>query len=405
MLVWGMSSMWRRFAAVPAFLLAGFSGTEARGAACLRVMTGTSAQLVPNLRAPVPGQAPPESVSLTEGQLFPSPASPAVDPRFVQILIGRDVYRVARGEAKPIKLKSCLVQPICLVANTDSVALKNVDRPPEDGDNGTSFRAGRKFGAIALKMSAKNERFFLVPLDGDYYWVRGRDTAMNINKTCDEVGGASALAGDDPRGGKYAFGFEAGYGTGYKSEAYDGFITPVPDPSNVGPLSNPIITEVQKGKGLYIGPLLEMRFSDSFKLKFGAQYQENTYVYKGKENPTIAPNPLSALPDTEGTIKNQSLVFSAAPAWEFGGLNHRFGLGVNLRTHYYISKPASITYRVGTVFKANEVVTEAGPKGFETLALLNLYYQWYPGDNSPFALRLTAETDGGVMQLSLGAFY
>ena len=179
----------------------------------------------------------------------------------------------------------------------------------------------------------------------------------------------------------------------------------MPDPSNVGQLPDPIITSVEKGKGLYVGPLMEMRFSDNFKLKLGAQYQENKYIYKGKQNPTIAPNSLDSLPDMEGTIKNQSLVFSAVPAIEFGGHNHRVGLGISIRTHYYISKPASITYRVGTVFKGNEVVTEAGPKGFESLFLGNLYYQWFPGDQSPFALRLTGESDGKVMQIGLSVFY
>jgi hypothetical protein len=344
------------------------------------------------------------SMAVTTGQIY---ASPGIDEatQMVKIMFERKTYKVDPNFAKSIKLKGCFVQPICLIAKVDSIAMKNLADASEHVIN---FHRGDKFQTIATKTTEKNERVFLISADKDYYWVANKDVITYTNKTCEEIKDVAPPKFEgavvNPRSGKYVFGFEVGMGSGYKSDYYSPFITDVPDPSNVGPLSNPVVTEVKKGKSLFLGPLMELNFSDSFKVKLGAQYQENTYTYIGKDNPTIAANTLDSLPDVEGQIKNQSLVFSVAPALEFGSANHRLGLGVNLRTQYYISKPASITYRVGTVFKANEMTIEAGPKGFDSIVLGSLYYQWYPSDG-PFALRLTIETDGNVLNAGLSAFY
>ncbi|AGH95433.1 hypothetical protein A11Q_1217 [Pseudobdellovibrio exovorus JSS] len=398
MLLKSLNSSGLQVAIKASLLLSVVFGTVATHAAtCMRIMEDTYGQLVEDPKA---SHSPDKSKNLKQGQLYPSASS---TDRFINVLIGRDTYRVPKSSARAIRLRSCILQPVCLVTNTDGIAVKSTEKSAEDPNNGNSFRAGRKFPAIAMKQ-VDGERFFLVGMDGDYYWLKGQYAAMNINKTCEEVAGVDAGAQTSGRG-KYSFGFEVGMGSGYKSDAYGGFITPVPDPNNVGPLSNPVITEVKKGKGLIIGPLLDVHFSEDFKIKFGAQYQETKYEYVGKENPTIAANPLSSLPDISGTIKNQALVFSIAPAYELGNRSHRLGLGINVKTHYYISKPASIVYRVGTVFKGTEVTTEAGPKGFETLFLGQLYYQWYASSDSPFALRLTGETDGSVMTIGLSAFY
>lgn len=329
--------------------------------------------------------------------------------KFVKIKSDRKTYLVPVENTTVITaLDTCNEQPVCLVAKRSSFAIKNLADPEK---RKISFRRNDKMPTVASRITQKKEKFFLTFFEKDYYWVKSRDVATYTNKTCEEVRDMILPDGglEDPAAGpvssRYSLGFEAGYGMGYSAKDYSNFITEVPDPSNVGPLSNPIITDVKKGKGFYIGPLLEVQITEAYKLKFGAQYQEKSYVYSGKENPTIAPNSLDSLPDVTGTFKDQSIIFSVAPAYEFGGLTHRFGLGGQLRTHYYISKPSSLTYRVGTVFKATEVTIEGGPKGFQNLFLLNGYYQWQFDRNSHFRLRTTIETDGGIFNLGLAVFY
>lgn len=370
--------------------------SSAHAANCVRIMADGEAELLTD---------PAQKISVKSEDIY---ASPAGEPglSFLSIVTDRKTYRVSNQIAKAIKLKTCFDQPLCLVAKADAPAERN---KPSDGPP-WSMKKGDRFSAIASKSPGAGQTAFLIKPVGEFYWVNGKDVALFINKRCDELSEAelaeaTAPVADVKTAGKYAFGFEAGAASGYKPGAYDDFITEVPDPSNVGPLSNPIVTEIKKGTGFFIGPSLEVNFAESFKFKFGVLYQENTFQWVGKDNPTIAPNSLESLPDTGGTLKNQSLVFTAAPAYEFGGNRHRFGTGVTVRSHYYISKPNTITYRVGTVFKANEVTVEAGPKGFETFGSLHLYYQWYPGAKSPFAIRTTVESDGAAAILGLSFFY
>ncbi|MCC2679636.1 MAG: hypothetical protein K0R29_2212 [Pseudobdellovibrio sp.] len=378
------------FIFVFSFLQTGFAAN------CVRIMSDGQAELLTD---------PTQKISVKAEDIY---ASPAGEPglSYLSIVTNRQTYRVSNEIAKPIKLKTCFDQPLCMVAKTDAPAERN---KPSDGPP-WSMKKGDRFNAIASKSLGSGQTAFLIKPVGEFYWVNTKDVSLFINKRCDELSEAEITevteqADAVKAAGKYAFGFEVGGAAGYKSGAYDEFITEVPDPSNVGPLSNPIVTEVKKGTGFFVGPSLEINFAESFKLKFGVLYQENTFQWVGKENPTIAPNSLDSLPDTGGTLKNQSVVFTASPSYEFGGNRHRFGTGLTLRSHYYISKPNTITYRVGTVFKANEVTVEAGPKGFETFGSLHLYYQWYPGEKSPFAIRTTVESDGAAAILGLSFFY
>ena len=353
-------------------------------------------------------------VPLLKDQIY---ATSGDDPtgKFTQIVVGHNEYLVPINVAKPIKSNGCFLQPICLLVRNDSFAMQKFSDPTQQV---TSIRRGDKFLAVTTAQNDQNDRFFLINTANLFYWVNSRDVVPFTDKTCDEIKNveippplpvvvqkAAPVSGYQQSNDKYAFGVELGYGAGYSSDSYTPFLTSVPDSSNVGPLSNPVVTEVKKGSGLFVGPILEVRFSESFKIKIGAEYQENTFVYLAKENPTIASNSLDSLPDANGQLKNQSIALLLAPAYEFGSSKHRLGLGVNLRTQYYLSKPNTITYRVGTVFKATEVQVEAGPKGIETLPMLSLYYQWFPGDKSPFALRLTLESDSHVANASLAAFY
>lgn len=373
-----------------------FLQQAAYAANCVRIVGNGEAELLTD---------PTQKISVKSDDIYASPASePGLS--FLSIITDRKTYRVSNEIAKAIKLKTCFDQPICIIAKTDSPAERN---KPTDGPP-WSMKKGDRFSAIASKSSGAGQTAFLIKPVGEFYWVNAKDVSLFINKRCDEVTEEEATESAEQASaiktaGKYAFGFEFGGAAGYKSDAFKDFITDVPDPSNVGPLSNPIVTEVKKGTGLFIGPSLEINFAESFKFKFGVLYQENTFMWVGKENPTIAPNSLDSLPDTGGTLKNQSVVFTAAPSYELGGLRHRFGTGVTLRSQYYISKPNTITYRVGTVFKANEVTVEAGPQGFETFGSLHLYYQWYPGEKSPFAIRTTIESDGAAAILGLSFFY
>lgn len=352
-----------------------------------------------------------ETIQIPKGQVY---GSPGADPsgQFMQLYSQRKLYRAPSDAVKNIKLKGCFAQPICLIAHSDTIGMKNLSDP---SSNLSNVRRGDRLSAVATKGSSEADRSFLVSIHSQYYWVPAKDVAVYVNKTCEQLinvptpeppaAVVAAAAVKQAQTSRYAFGFEAGYGVGYSADGYSPFITDVPDPSNVGSLSNPIVTEVKKGTAFFLGPLLEVKFSESFKLKFAAQYQENTYKYIGKDNPTIASNSLDSLPDIGGTLKNQSVVFGVAPAWEIGWPQHRFGIGIDLRSHYYISKPSTITYRVGTVFKANELQVEAGPKGFELTTLLSLYYQWYVSDSSPFAVRLTAESDAKQINAGLAIFY
>jgi hypothetical protein len=357
---------------------------------------------------PIEPAKPVITMLVKSGQIYAG-IGPDETGKFVKIKSDRKTYLVPIENTSVIAaLDTCNEQPVCLVAKRSSFAIKNLADPEK---RKISFRRNDKIPTVASRITQKKEKYFLTFFEKDYYWVKSRDVATYSNKTCDEVRDMILPDGglEDPVAGpvtsRYSLGFEAGYGMGYSAKDYSNFITEVPDSSNVGPLSNPIITEVKKGKGFYIGPLLEVQITEAYKLKFAAQYQEKSYTYSGKENPTIAPNSLDSLPDVTGTFKDQSIQFSIAPAFEFGGPTHRFGLGGQLRTFYYISKPSSLTYRVGSVFKATEVTIEGGPKGFQNLFLLNGYYQWQFDKASHLRLRTTIETDGSIFNLGLAAFY
>lgn len=374
----------------------------------------TETQINENGDAVTTTPVPDTSINLSRGQIFSGEIEESGET--VIINVNRQKYRVAKESIQNLKLTGCFEQPVCVIAKRDTIAFKSASKPQE---NPIRIAHNDKLNAIAMRTTAQKDRLYLVELNRDYFWVSARDIAAFTNKTCADL--QNVILPDIPDeepvqpvvpttvvvmpDERYSLGFEVGYGMGYSAAAYSNFLTDIPDASNVGPLSNPIITEIEKGKGLYLGPLLEVGLSQSFKLKVGAHYQEKIFTYKGKENPTVAPNTLDSLPDVQGTVKNQAIVFSLSPAYEFGEKRNRMGVGIQARTTYYISPQSKLTYRVGTVFKANEVTVEAGPKGFATQALLNGYYQWRAKDKAPFRVRGTLETDGSIFNLGLAFFY
>lgn len=162
----------------------------------------------------------------------------------------------------------------------------------------------------------------------------------------------------------WQFGVEAGYVINISSDPYSGLITPVPDPTNVGSLQDPIITEVKKGSGYRLRLFAEKKMRPFLVSQVGLGYRQQTFKYTAKKNPTTGAVRLDQLQSFEEEIKLDQVELGAGVSYlQFVG-EWTFGYGVHLDFLYNLTGKKKIDVLVpsGPFFKNTPSSVEDGPE-------------------------------------------
>lgn len=149
-------------------------------------------------------------------------------------------------------------------------------------------------------------------------------------------------------------GLEYSLVNGTDGDLYEDLVTPVPDPSNVGNLQDPIITEIKNGKGQAIRIFGERNIlQEKLRLNFGLGYRQQTFKYVAKQNPSLGAVRLDELPSYEKSLKLNQMELGTGLAYKYPFSEFTFGIGAHLDLLYNMSKDEEIDVLVpsGPLFK------------------------------------------------------
>ncbi len=152
----------------------------------------------------------------------------------------------------------------------------------------------------------------------------------------------------------WRLGVELGYGMALSGDGYSGLITKVPDPTNVGALQDPVITNIKDGSGYMLRGFMEKDLSSSLVSQLGFGYRQQTFKYEAKKNPTTAAVRLDQLSSFEQNIESQIIELGAGVSYLWTFLNWQLGLGGHLDLLYNLSGKKKIDVLVPTDLMINK---------------------------------------------------
>jgi hypothetical protein len=166
--------------------------------------------------------------------------------------------------------------------------------------------------------------------------------------------------------GKSHWGVEAGDSLLMSSDDYSGLVTKVPDPTNVGSLQDPIITEVKKAHGFYVRLFHERDATPLLRVQLALGYQQKTYAYVFKQNPTTGAVRLEDLPSSEKDFQAHQLEMGVGASFKHISGRWILAAGARLNLIYNLSGKYKVDVMLpsGPIFKNTPSTVEGGPDSF-----------------------------------------
>ena len=179
----------------------------------------------------------------------------------------------------------------------------------------------------------------------------------------------------------WSFGADFGFLSGYGAGDYNGLVTAVPNPSNVGGLQDPLVTKVSGGEGFVIRGVAERFLSPLWRLQGGLGYRRQDFSYSARPNPSLGAVDLASL-----TSYSKSFTSERLQAGLGIGVLHRFGLfalGYSLQADLLYNLSGSERLQVlvpsGSFFKNTPATVTAGPPDWDYEFSLRLEARFYGG--------------------------
>lgn len=186
-------------------------------------------------------------------------------------------------------------------------------------------------------------------------------------------------SGCGPQRSNWSFGADFGWLSGYGADDFQGLVTAVPNPSNVGGLQDPIVTGVSGGEGFVVRAVAERLWKDFWRLQGDFGYRRQEFSYQARNNPSLFAVDLASLPAYSKSFTSERLQAGLG----FGAL-HRFGpwaLGYSLNADllYNLSQQQKIQVLVssGSFFKNTPATVTAGPPDIDYELSLRLEARLY----------------------------
>jgi hypothetical protein len=176
---------------------------------------------------------------------------------------------------------------------------------------------------------------------------------------------------------KWKFAFTGGTSLFQSNKSFENFITNIPNTSDVSKLQTPLISEISTGTGFLLGPRVSFDPNDDWRSLLGLYYQQLTYTYSGRLNPSVTSVSFDSLSAYEDTFTTQFLIVDLsllAKSKIKRKLFIHYGLGLDFG--YRLSEQNHLTIRTGNVFKATESTLTGGPEQTTVRFLPRLEIEW-----------------------------
>ncbi len=216
-----------------------------------------------------------------------------------------------------------------------------------------------------------------------------------LDSSCDQVR-AGERAASRPI---VSFGFNFGMSMNRSSVGFENVLTAIPNRNDVGGLRTPLLTEQEKGSGLFLEGCGRYRIGSHFGLQGCGFYEQYSVRSKGKSNPSVGVGiSYDSLADVDRIDRVQMFGFSAAAFYEQRlAERHALVLGVGPRYGFVLSKRSSFEYFTGNVFKATRGEVATGPEGIIGTIPVFLEYDYRPDFVGALRVGASMDMDGAAM--------
>lgn len=321
-----------------------------------------------------------DSVQLKEGVIIPI-LGRSPDKKSFKVMIYGKPYWVQKAGHRAGTAKSCALFPKCFTASRNT---KTYEKPSLNANQVSSTSRGSQLDWFGeFKVTSKTASggksktsWYQVMVADRYAWVPGAD---------------GMLSGESCRGSlfeskrRWFFNVEAAYESNVSPDAYTGVITPVPDPTSVACLQNPLFRGVDKGLGQRYGAHTSHNFNNWLTFRAGLAYEQLTYKVSFLNNPhpdpgntncnviTVNVNDLTGGEDTI-TENNIMAPIGAFYRWQ-PGRNHSFLFGGEANPTFTITSGYEYKFFTGqTLSKQTENIGTITPTQFRFLSNFEIRY-------------------------------
>lgn len=301
---------------------------------------GVCGQILKNVQAPVVGGV--GRYFLAAGEIYPAKGRNKEGTKFT-FMVGAEVVVVNRNQVRLLKGEIC---------NQKKAPLPEVGGPP-----------------AATTEQPQQEGKEFVPLDEATLPppVAEKSVEKPSKKPVERREEVKSTKIEEPPSKPkepWRYGVEIGYTANISSDSYSDLITAVPDPTNVGGLQDPIITDVESGTDYHLRGFMEKRINPKFISQLGLGYRQQTFTYKAKSNPSTGAVRLDQLTGFEKQFQVSIIELGAGVAYIQKGRRWSFGYGVHADLLYSLSGKTKIDVLTpsGPFFKNTPATVEDGPE-------------------------------------------
>lgn len=309
-----------------------------------------------------------DSITLYPGEILPVRSKGKTRPSF-NLLLGGVKVAVPKVAMKLLPGVSCSPR----VAKT-SAAVHAYPVPGVANGLSQALAAGVSV-RILSEASANGSQWYRIETGGSRLWI------VKADLTVEE--GSAATAEITPAQDRawlrnWTLGGELGMLSGLSSDIYDGLLTNVPNSADVGQLQDPIITSVDKGKGMIVRVFAEHSVWKAVGIGLGLGYRSETYAYNYKNNPSLGSVTLAQLSGGNKDIALKRVQFDVVVGLRHSYQAFNFGVGLQQAMLYTLSDDVEINTLVpsGVFFKNTPAKVKGGPSTIETETWLRLDGRW-----------------------------
>jgi len=287
-------------------------------------------------------------------------------------------YWVKKTGQRAANSRSCSLFPKCftLAQNSDIYESPNPKSPLVSSSKAAAQLDWFGQRKIIAKKDGVPTNWFLVSVAERYGWVPAKNGELSEN-TCSGSVQASQR--------KWFFSAEASQQAAVSGEAYTSILTPVPDPTQVACLQNPLFRAVEEGTGQRFAVQTSHNFNSWLTLraglayeqvKFSLSYLDNPHPDPGNTNCNLIPVNVNSLTGGETTITENNVLVPLGAFYRYPmGRNHSFFFGGELSPALTISSAHTYKFFTGqTLSKQTENIGEIAPTQFRFFHNFELRY-------------------------------
>lgn len=274
--------------------------------------------------------------------------------------------------------KSCSLYPKCFSLNQNA---RIYEKPDVKSSLVSSSKAKSQldwFGErrMTTRGSKDKKTWYLVSVAERYGWVSSEFGNLSERACAGSVQQSQR---------KWFFSIEASQQAAVSGDAYTDIITPIPDPSAVACLQNPLFRSVEDGAGQRFAVQTSHNFNSWLTLRLGLAYEQVKYKVAFLNNPhpdpgvtncNLIPVNINNLTGGEDTITENNIMVPIGGFYRYEmNRNHSLLFGAEVNPSFSLSSGYSFRFFTGqTLSKQTENLAELAPSQFRVFNNLEIRY-------------------------------